>query len=196
MQHRHLLPNEIDLLLDGDAGFGAAPLHAHVDECADCRTRLDEARVVADALERLPHFAPRTGFTDRVLSQVQIVEPWHVAALGTARRFVPESRPLRVLALAGAGLASVTLSASAVWIALSANLTFGSATVLAGRAREALVGSVQTGLATVFGEGAAAAMRTNGSVTLAVAAVASVVAVGAAAFGFRALATVSRQRGS
>jgi hypothetical protein len=196
VQHRHLLPNEIDLLLDGDAGFGAAPLHAHVDECADCRTRLDEARVVADALERLPHFAPRTGFTDRVLSQVQIVEPWHVAALGTARRFVPESRPLRVLALAGAGLASVTLSASAVWIALSANLTFGSATVLAGRAREALVGSVQTGLATVFGEGAAAAMRTNGSVTLAVAAVASVVAVGAAAFGFRALATVSRQRGS
>jgi hypothetical protein len=196
VQHRHLLPNEIDLLLDGDAGFGAAPLRAHVDECADCRTRLDEARVVADALERLPHFAPRTGFTDRVLSQVQIVEPWHVAALGTARRFVPESRPLRVLALAGAGLASVTLSASAVWIALSANLTFGSATVLAGRAREALVGSVQTGLATVFGEGAAAAMRANGSVTLAVAAVASVVAVGAAAFAFRALATVSRQRGS
>jgi hypothetical protein len=138
VQHRHLLSNEIDLLLDGEAGFGVAPLRAHVDDCADCRTRLEEARVVADALERLPHFAPRPGFSDRVLSQVQIVEPWQVAALDTARRFVPESRPLRVLALAGVGVSSVAISASAVWIALSADLTIGSATVMAGLDAEEL----------------------------------------------------------
>jgi hypothetical protein len=196
VQHRHLLPNEIDLLLDGDAGFGAAPLRAHVDECADCRTRLDEARVVADALERLPHFAPRTGFADRVLSQVQIVEPWHVAALESARRLVPESRPVRVAALAAASVASVTVSVSAVWIALSANLTVGSATVVAGRLQAAVLGGVQDGLAAVFGAGAAAAMRANGSISLAAATVALVAAVGAAAFGFRALATASRRRGS
>src|SRR5512140_1355030 len=139
VQHRHLLTNEIDLLLDGEAGFGVAPLRSHVEGCAECRARLDEARLVADALERLPHFAPRTGFADRVLTRVHIVEPWHVAALDTARRFVPAARPLRVLVLAGAAVSSVAVSASAVWIALSADLTFGSATVMAGRVRGTMI---------------------------------------------------------
>jgi hypothetical protein len=196
VHHRHLLPNEIDLLLDGDAGFGASPLRAHVEACADCRARLDEARVVADALERLPHFTPRTGFADRVLSQVQIVEPWHVAAMTTARRFVPESRPLRVLAVAGAAVTSAAVSVGAVWIVLSANLTVGSAPVVAGRVRDALIGAVQQGLATVLGDGAAATLRSSGAMAAAVAGVALVVAVGITAFGLRALASASRQRGS
>ncbi|MBM3907575.1 MAG: hypothetical protein FJ363_05775 [Gemmatimonadetes bacterium] len=196
MQHRHLLPNEIDLLLDGDAGFGGAPLRTHVDSCADCRARLDEARVVADALERLPHFAPRTGFADRVLSHVQIVEPWHVAALGTARRFVPESRPLRALALAGVAVTSVAISASAVWIVLSANLTVGSASIVAGRVREMAIGGVQQGLAMVLGVGAAETLRASGTMAIALAGVALVAAAGLATLGFRALASASRQRGS
>lgn len=196
MQHRHLLSNEIDLLLDGEAGFGVAPLRAHVDACADCRARLDEARLVADALERLPHLAPRTGFADRVLSRVHIVEPWHVAALNSARRFVPESRPLRAVALATAGLTSVVISASAVWIALSANLTVGSATVVTGRLRTALVAGVQQGLEAVLGASAAQALQASGPIAMVAAAVALLAAVGAAAFGFRALASASRQRGS
>lgn len=196
MPHRHLLSNEIDLLLDGETGFGVAPLRAHVDECSDCRALLDEARIVADALERLPHFAPRLGFADRVMSQVQVVEPWHVAALETARRFVPESRPLRALALAGAAVTSVAVSASAVWIALSAELTFGSASVVTGRLRSALVSGAGQALETALGSGAADAVRSSGSVAVVAGAVALVAAVGAAAFGFRALATVARQRGS
>jgi len=196
VQHRHLLSNEIDLLLDGEAGFGVAPLRAHVDDCAECRAQLDEARVVADALERLPHFAPHTGFADRVLSQVQVVEPWHVAALETSRRFVPESRPLRALAFAGAAVTSVAVSASAVWIAISAELTFGSASVVTGRMRDALVSGGGQVLETALGSGAADAVRSNGSIALAAEALALVATVGAAAFGFRALATAARQRGS
>lgn len=196
MQHRHLLSNEIDLLLDGEAGFGVAPLRAHVDDCADCRARLDEARLVADALERLPHLAPRTGFADRVLSRVQIVEPWHVAALNSARRFVPESRPLRAVALATMGLTSVAISASAVWIALSANLTVGSATVVTGRLRTALVAGFQQALEAVLGASATQALQANGSVAMAAAGVALLAAIAAAALGFRALASASRQRGS
>lgn len=196
MQHRHLLSNEIDLLLDGEAGFGVAPLRAHVDECGECRARLDEARLVADALERLPHLAPRTGFADRVLSRVQIVEPWHVAALNAARRFVPESRPLRAVALATMGLTSVAISASAVWIALSANLTVGSATVVTGRLRTALVAGFQQALEAVLGASATQALQANGSVAMAAAGVALLAAIAAAALGFRALASASRQRGS
>lgn len=196
MQHRHLMSNEIDLLLDGESGFGVTPLRAHVDECAGCRLLLDEARVVADALERLPHFAPRTGFADRVMSRVQVVEPWHVAAVESARRLVPESRPLRVLALAGAAVMSVVVSASAVWIALSAELTFGSASVVTGRMRTALVGGAAQALEAALGSGAADAVRANGLIAVAAGALALVATVGAAAFGFRALATVARQRGS
>ena len=196
MQHRHLLTNEIDLLLDGEAGFGVAPLRAHVDGCAECRARLDEARVVADALEHLPHFTPRTGFADRVLTHVQIVEPWHVAALDAARRLVPESRPLRVLVLATAGVSSLAISASAAWIVLSADVTWGSATVLTGRVRDAVMYGIQQGLESVVGAGAAATLRASGSLAVASAGIALVMAVGAAAFGFRALASASRQRGS
>lgn len=196
MQHRHLLSSEIDLLLDGEAGFGVAPLRAHVDECADCRARLDEARVVADALERLPHLAPRIGFADRVLSRVQIVEPWHVAALNSARRFVPESRPLRAVALATMGLTSVAISASAVWIALSANLTVGSATVVTGRMRTALVALITQALEAVLGASATEALQASGSVAMVAAGVALLAAIGAAALGFRALASASRHRGS
>ncbi|MDP1891075.1 MAG: hypothetical protein Q8K55_09300 [Gemmatimonadaceae bacterium] len=196
MQHRHLLSNEIDLLLDGEAGFGVAPLRAHVDECADCRASLDEARLVANALECLPHLAPRTGFADRVLSRVQIVEPWHVAALTSARRFVPESRPLRAVALATVGVMSVAISASAVWIALSANLTVGSATIVAGRLRTATVALIQQALEAVLGASAAQALQASGSVAMVAAGFALLAAVGAAALGFRALASASRQRGS
>ena len=125
MQHRHLLSNEIDLLVDGDAGSETASLLAHVDECDECRARLDEARVVASAFERVPHFAPRAGFTDRVLGRVQIVEPWHVAALASVRRVLPESRSLRLLTVVGASAVSVFTAVSAIGIALSADVTFG-----------------------------------------------------------------------
>lgn len=196
MQHRHLLPNEIDLLLDGEVGFGVAPLRSHVDACAECHARLDEARVVANALERLPHFAPHIGFADRIMSRVQVIEPWHVAALDTVRRFVPESRPLRALALAGAGVASLTISASAVWIAFSTDLTFQSASFVTGRLREALVNAGTQAVETALGSGAAEAIRSSGSVALAAGAFALVATVGVAAFGFRALAVAARQRGS
>ena len=98
---RHLLPNEIDLLLDGEVGFGVTPLKAHVRTCEDCRTTLEEARTVVTALEHLPHLAPSPLFANRLMSQVQVFVPWHVAALDSARRYVPRSQPVRYLVGAG-----------------------------------------------------------------------------------------------
>ena len=37
LHHRHLRPDEIDLLLDGEDGFGVAPLRAHVESCSSCQ---------------------------------------------------------------------------------------------------------------------------------------------------------------
>jgi hypothetical protein len=193
MNHRHLLPNEIDLLLDGEVGFGVAPLQAHVDTCEDCRARLARSRKIVDVLEDLPLFAPRPQFANRVMAQVQIVEPWHVAVLETARRFVPQSTQMRAVMAATASVAALALTSGAVWLALHADLTLYSFNLAAGRARTALMDGTATLIGTAFGQGGLDALRSSGLRGLALGTGVMVVAVGGAAFGLRALASSSRR---
>ena len=194
MQHRHLLPNEFDLLLDAEAGFGVAPLRAHIGECPACAAELAEARVVCDALEALPHFAPRPRFAERVLAQVQVVEPWHVAAIDTARRLVPASRPVRLVMAATAAVAATSLSAGAVWLAFRADAALYFASIVADRARATLVDGAGAIVSQTFGAAALDAIRSGGLTGIALGAAVMFTAVGGAALGFRALATVSRNR--
>ena len=84
MTHRHLLPDEIDALLDSEVGFGVAPLEAHLRECASCRADLEAGRRVVEAIEQLPRLAPTPLFGDHVMAQVNVYEPWYVAARDTA----------------------------------------------------------------------------------------------------------------
>jgi hypothetical protein len=97
MTDRPLRPDEIELLLDGEDGFGMAELRAKLRRSPTAQAELRQSRAVVDALEALPHFTPSPLFADKVMAQVQVFEPWHVAALDSARRFVPRSRPARVL---------------------------------------------------------------------------------------------------
>jgi hypothetical protein len=193
MNHRHLLPNEIDLLLDGEVGFGVAPLRAHVDACEDCQARLARSRRVVDALEDLPQFAPKPRFADRVMAQIQVVEPWHVAVLEIARRFVPRSAPMRTLMTATASVVALALTSGAVWLALNANLALYSFNLAAGRARGALMDTAASIIGTAFGQSGLDALRSSGLRGLALGGGLMVVAVGGAAFGLRAL-TVSARR--
>lgn len=117
MTHRHLLPNEVDLLVDGEAGFGVAPLRAHVAECDECRARLDDAMIVVDALEALPHFAPDSRLADRVMSQVPVFVPAHVAARDSVFRWLPSAGPARAAAaVIGTSIAGL-LTLAMVWLA-------------------------------------------------------------------------------
>src|SRR6476646_2607379 len=117
MNHRHLLPNEIDLLVDGEAGFGVAPLRAHILECSDCRERLEDARVVVDALEALPHFAPDSRLADRVMAQVPVFVPAHVAARDSVTRWLPQAAPARAAAAAIFTSAAGVLTLGLIWLA-------------------------------------------------------------------------------
>ena len=193
MNHRHLLPNEIDLLLDGEVGFGVSPLRAHVDECDDCQARLARSRRVVDALEDLERFAPSPRFADRVMANVQIIEPWHVAVLDTAQRFVPRSAPMRTLMTVTASAVALALTSGAVWLALHADVTLYSFNLAAGRARAALMDTAASVIGTAFGQSGLDALRSSGLRGLALGAGVMVVAVGGAAFGLRALATSSRR---
>ncbi len=189
---RHLLPQEIDLLVDGDVGFGVTPLRAHIAECGDCRARVDELRAVAAALDALPHFTPRLGFADRVLNDVQIIEPWHVALVENARRLVPRSAPMRALAAIGASAAALLVSGSAAWLAFRVDLAAWTYNVVIDRSREGLLAGAGDILRALFADlptGLTAGTLALGAMVLAG------TALGAVA-GFRRLAAAASAKRS
>jgi hypothetical protein len=194
VNHRHLLPNEIDLLVDGEGGFGLAPLRAHVRECATCRAELEEAREVADRLEELPHFAPRVGLADRVMAQVPVFVPWHVAARDFVNRWVPEARPLRVAALTvGTAVASV-LTIATLWLVTQGDLLALAAGLAGERVRDLLGDAGRSLAAALFGEQFLVLLQQTGLIGAGLAALGFVTAATIAVVGLRALASSSRSR--
>jgi hypothetical protein len=163
VNHRHLLPNEIDLLVDGEAGFGVAPLRAHVAECDDCRSRLEDARVVVDALEALPHFAPDSRLADRVMAEVPVFVPAHVAARDSVVRWMPRSAPARVTAaIAGTSVAGL-LTVAMVWLASRGNAVVFVTGLFADRIQRLVLGSVRELALALLGESAVAAIQASGT---------------------------------
>ena len=193
MEHRHLLPEEIDLLLDGEVGFGVAPLRAHIDRCDQCRAELESARLVVTELEHLPHFTPSRLFAEKVMANVQVIEPVHVAAVETARRWAPQSRPMRVLAGAAAAAVFSVLSVVALWAAVNLDSLVFFGNLLLDRTRTALVTGLGSALAGTVGPAAVDALRTGGPALFAGISMAFLAAVVGAALGLRAVAGASRR---
>ena len=194
MNHRHLLPNEIDLLVDGEVGFGVAPLLAHVRECDACRQEVEDGREVASLLEELPRFAPSYGLADRVMAQVPVFVPWHVAARDAVMQWVPASKPFRALALAGGSGLAALLTMATLWVITRGELV-SMVTVAAGdRVRSAFAVGLREVLASVFGEQVFTAMAQPGIPLLAVAGAGFVVAAAIAVLGLRAAAAAGRRR--
>ena len=188
MDHRHLTPQEFDLLVDGEEGFGIAPLAAHVEACVTCRTELEAQQKLVGSLEKLPHFTPSPLFAYRVMREVQVFEPWHVAAMNSVQRFIPRSRPARVLAAGLAGAMATTLTIATIWIAsrldaaaFLVTLGFERMRGLGNQAVTSFVGSLGLGL------------TSSTNVTMLVV-TAFLAAVAISAFGLRALAAASRRR--
>lgn len=193
MHDRHLRPDEIELLLDGEEGFGVAPLRAHVRQCEACDAELERARELMVALDALPDFTPSVAFADRVMSQVQVFEPWHAAALSSVRRFVPETRPARIAAGVGAALSAGVLTASATWAVARADIALLLAQVGLERFRDQLSAASSDLASTVLGQPGVDALQ-HGSPEVAAAAVGGFVAVvGLGVVGLRALAGATRR---
>lgn len=168
-----------------------APLAAHISECVTCRTELEKQQQLVHSLEKLPHFTPSPLFAYRVMKQVQVFEPWHVTALNSVRRFVPQSRPARVLAAGLAGVMATTVTAASVWMAsrLDAVAFLGGVAVqrMQDIGSQAVSGVVTSALGP-------AGIAASGDTRLAVAATGFVAAVAASAFGLRAIAAAARRR--
>jgi hypothetical protein len=191
---RHLLPDEIDQLLDGEVGFETAPFKAHIRSCDRCRGELESARLLVRDLEHIPHLAPSAGFSDKVMSQVQIFVPWYVSLGDSVRALVPRSRGWRIAATGGLATAAVVLTALA-GLALTRldGVLFVAEMVwdnLRGGAMSALTGLV----AALLGDGAGEAFRASGAIGVAVL-FAAVALTGFIALGtLRAVAARSRSR--
>ena len=194
MEHRHLLPNEIDLLLDGDVGFGLTPLRAHVRQCAQCRSELEEARAVTAALEHLPHFAPSPLFAERVMARVQVFEPAHVAALDTARRWLPQSRPARLVTGAAAAGVAFVLSVATLWLVARIDVVLFFTGVVSERLRQGFFDGLATAVGAALGQPALEALRAAGAYGVGLALTALLVTMVVAAVGLRALVGAASRR--
>lgn len=159
---RHLLPNEIDLLLDGEVGFGTSPLKAHVRRCAECRAELEEARALVHELEHLPRHAPSPLFADAVLARVQVYVPWYVALLDTVRGLVPRSRPARVLATASAMSVLAVVSLVTLWLVSEVDTVVFALDIGLERARVAAGSWLTQTLTAAMGEPTYVAIRAAG----------------------------------
>lgn len=186
---RHLLPEEFDLLLDGEGGFGVAPLRAHVRGCAECAAELEAVQLVTAELDRLPHFAPPPRFADQVMTQVQVFEPWHVALGDTARRLVPATAPARALSAVGGVSAAAVLWLATLWVVARIDVLAFLGALALERGQLAVRGALGSVAGALFGQGVGAA--DPGVVMLAVAAF--LVTLAGTAFGLRAAAATARR---
>ena len=195
MNHRHLLPNEIDLLVDGEAGFGVAPLRAHVAECDECRARLDDARIVVDALEDLPHFAPDSRLADRVMAQVPVFVPAHVAARDSVTRWLPQSGPARAAAaIVGTSIAGL-LTVAMVWLASRGDAAVFATSLFADRVQSLVMGTARDLAFSLLGESAVSALQASGMLGVTLLVLGFLGTAVGTILGLRRLATASSRRG-
>jgi len=194
VNHRHLLPTEIDLLLDDEEGFGVAPLKAHVRSCPDCLARLEDARLVTDSIEELAHFAPAFSFADSVMAQVPVFVPWHVAARDSVKSWMPESRPARVAAIGLAASVASVLTVAILWIASQTDLLVFATGMAGSELRELLVDGGRNALMTLFGSQTLALASQAGMLGMSLLFGGFLAIAATATFGLRRMAIASSRR--
>jgi hypothetical protein len=194
VQHRHLLPNEIDLLLDQETGFGVKPLREHVQTCPDCRARLAEAKELMASLAEVPLFAPRLGLADRVMGQVPVFVPWHVAARDALRQWVPTSPAARALAATLVAVVGSLITGVTLWVATRGDVLAMAAGLVGDEARSAATQVAGNAVVALFGPQVVTAMQQLGPMGIGLAAGGFFVASLATVFGLKLIATSSRAR--
>ena len=196
MEHRHLLPDEFETLLDGDAGEATSALRDHVEACAECRAELAKQNELTRTLDHLKHHGPAPLFAYRVMSHVQVFEPWHVALRDFVKRLIPRTAAARWVAGVTAVAMAMAMTVAGVWAALNTESAWFFAEVGVKRVRAAFLTSIRGLIESAFGRDALSALEGAGAIgsVLAISIVVAVILI--AAVGFRVAAVASRRRRS
>jgi anti-sigma factor RsiW len=190
----HLLPADIELLVDGDAPAADARVHGHLASCPACQRRVAEAHRIASALEVMPHAKPAFGFSDRVMKNVAVTPPWYAALWQRVQPLVPQSRAVRSLAMLGASVTGVALTLGGLWMVWRADGAAMLGTKAVAEGRVAVAGVADDALTALVGEMAMAALRRGGLPAAMIGGGVFIVAVALAIAGFNALAVASQRR--
>jgi hypothetical protein len=190
----HLLPADVELLLDDEAGPALASLRAHVEQCAACQSMLAVERDLLDLLEHVPHVAPTASFQDRVMARVEVFEPWHVSLRDTAQRLVPPPGPWRWMIGAGLVGGMATVTALVVWVALRFDRALYLWHLAVERTQASIIAGVGRVIQLALGDAASSAVLVGGLPAAVVALVGIAATLGAATFGLRGLVAVARRR--
>src|SRR5262249_39895174 len=134
----------------------------HLTSCAQCRAELSSRRDVVAALEHVPHHAPSPLFAYHVMQHVRVYEPWYVPMVETAKRVMPRSRPVRVLAGATAAVIGITVTMAASWLLVRLYVAAFLLSVASERLRASADAFLSAALTTVFGDAAVGVARTSG----------------------------------
>ncbi len=192
--NRHLLPEEIDQLLDGEVGFGTTPLKQHVRTCAECRAELESARALVSQLEQLPHLTLSPRFSEEVMQRVHVFVPWHVALADTVRAFIPQQRRWRAAAWAGvAAFATVMLIAS-LWVVTRLDAALFVVELGLDRVRAAGTWALSNVVVALFGDTAAQALSSSGAAGVALALLVTILTALLAVGALRTVVASARHR--
>ena len=167
--NRHLLPEEIDQLLDGEVGFGTAPLKQHVRTCAECKAELESARVLVNQLEQLPHFTLSPRFSEEVMGRVHVFVPWHAALADSVRAFIPQQRRWRTATWTGVGALASVLLITSIWVVTRLDAVLFAMELGVDRVRAAGAWAFSNLVVSLFGDAAAQALSASGPAGIAVA---------------------------
>ncbi len=136
----HLSADDFDAFLTDTASPEAKQ---HVAFCDACRTTMQVDRVLVAGMHRLPPYAPREGFSDRVIARVTLAVPAPVVVpLPWPRRLLQNRRAMAVAA--GTALA---MGASATWTMANRELLDGWVQLVANQGGQWLWTSLQAGVA-------------------------------------------------
>ena len=191
MHHRHLLPNEIDLLVDEETGFGVQPLREHVLSCDSCRAQLEDARQVASSLSNLHLLAPRVGLADRVMTRVPVFVPWHVAARDTLRHWMPTGPAARAAAAVIVAVVGSLVTGLTLWIATRGDIIASLSGLLGEGARGAVARTAGDLVVALFGRQVFDAVQLVGPLGIGLAAGGFLISSVATVVGLRRIATTS-----
>lgn len=194
MHHRHLLPNEIDLLLDEETGFGVQPLREHVRGCPDCSARLAEAQEVVNSLSAVPLLAPRMGMAERVMSRVPVFVPWHVSARDTVLKWMPSSPAARALAAVLVAFVGSLVTGLTLYIATRGDVLATVTGLVGEQARSTVTDAAGDVVVALFGPQVVGAVQQVGPIGIALAGGGFLIASLATVLGLRLIATSGRAR--